>query len=104
MNDIELADAIVALGIGCKSNRGHYAAMDWRRSNASEESIARLCHATAEHFVRDWHVVGALMEKLRERASEAELDGSGFFLRTLSDPRALVECLVDNLCTEDSGQ
>lgn len=54
MSDKELADKIVALGVGCDDN-GLY--------GLPNQGMWML---RAEFFVRDWRVAGALMEKVIE--------------------------------------
>jgi hypothetical protein len=62
MNDKELADAVVALGVGgqeAKSLNFYYAGQGF----------------TAADFVRDWRVAGALMEKVDAVYVEALTNG-----------------------------
>lgn len=53
MNDKELADRVVALGVF------RY----WNNDSARGYVIMDSHELSAEHFVRDWRVAGALMEK-----------------------------------------
>ena len=59
MNDKELADRIVALGVGCSydfPDRGYMYGLDGLFGPDDEQQYPSA-------FVRDWRVAGALMEK-----------------------------------------
>lgn len=57
-SDKELADAVVALGVGCTDGK-FYDRTIWD-GQANRE---RLCHQFPAQFVTEWRVAGALMEK-----------------------------------------
>ncbi len=57
MNDKELADAVVALGVGVSGNNDWYLPPDHEFGATS---------VSAQVFLRDWRVAGALMEKCAE--------------------------------------
>ena len=100
MNDKELADAVVALGVGaCDVGMGY-----WLRC---EEA-----YINEDKFVRDWRVAGSLMEKVDwaganidiEKWStgyEVAIDGS-IYREDESLPRAIIdactEALVESKC------
>ena len=68
MNDRELADRIVALGVGsmlsAKNKHGVYVrSYPWYEVN-DDEFMAGSTKKSASHFVRDWRVAGAMMEKV----------------------------------------
>lgn len=103
VTDEELADKIVALGVG------HRIDMEPPHSGTAwvlfDDDIAFL---TAESFVHDWRVVGALMEKCAEIG--AELHGKRWkvqawnrkdgFGENKSLPRAIIEACVEALTNE----
>ena len=97
MNDKELADAVVALGVGGSISDGTY-----RLSLADIES------RTAEQFVRDWRVAGALVEITGW--CQALLHPDGYWMVNVgtdneregsseneSAPRAIIEACVEAL-------
>ena len=99
MNDKELADAIVALGVG-KHEKGvvKEAAFfeidgDLHNENYSEEM-----------FVRDWRVAGAILSE-----AEGTMDAEDFYHTLLplfheaemSNPRAIIEACVKALEVND---
>ena len=58
MNDKELADAVVALGVGC-------ARLDKYQVAPVTDNVRE--YGSAKWFVRDWRVAGALMERVYEK-------------------------------------
>ena len=100
MNDKELADAVVALGIGTKTLMESF---PFLAPNHDSWSADR--GMTKVDFVRDWRVTGALMEKcwndgylmamIMNRAVQQPPD---------SLPRSLTEVCVSVLTVEDSGE
>ncbi len=103
MTDKELADKVVALGIG-KVLNGLFFLM-----GAHDEPV------DAEFFVRDWRVAGALMEKTAKRGrtialsfgcdvfnatdAESATPTYGVYLErpNKSGPRAIIEACVEAL-------
>ena len=92
MNDIELTDKIIALGVG----QAH------SRNNAYSVYYLSGPHAVnAEHFVREWRVAGAMMELVE--ANSKTSDTSWAFGKALawfrdgqiSLPRAINEACVE---------
>ncbi len=92
MNDKELADAVVALGI-FQGNHFYWIDKDLARP------------LTEIEFVRDWRVAGALMEKM---VYEELLDMLGnrpaITLDDPVEPREIIEDCVKALTTENSGE
>ena len=98
MNDRELADAVVALGVGRECPGVRF--MRYR--------VIGMLETEAERFVRDWRVAGALMEKVDAVYVEA-LVGGRFQVQVmmgcestdrhedLSTPRAIIEACVKAL-------
>ena len=90
MTDKELADKVVALGVGTKTSFGYQ---------------ANGYHVAEPYFVRDWRVAGALMEKFTWNefdnviwdifvpAKESRCDEP-------IDPRAITEACVEALSDE----
>ena len=60
MNDKELADKVVALGVGYKGTSGK----DWYATGVEIPSLH------SYEFVRNWRVAGALMEKCQKIYAE----------------------------------
>ena len=95
MNDKELADAVVALGVGCNGQvpGGYY--FDHGR-----------CYlGMSDRFVRDWRVAGALMEEVDSCYPEklineswqvqASMDAMPTeWIQNESLPRAIIEACV----------
>lgn len=115
MNDEELADAVVALGVGDSDHDSGISEYD--------APIPGDTPLTADEFVRDWRVAGALMEKCLVSRVDLELhlqsnyfEAPGFWIKgivmDLSDtreresdgreslPRAIIEACVEAL-TDD---
>ena len=65
-DDQWLADAVVALGVGVSGNNDWYLPPDHEFGATS---------VSAQVFLRDWRVAGALMEKCREDAISINIDG-----------------------------
>ena len=101
MNDKELADAVVALGVGAKSGEYCY----------SLEGIPH-CGITGYpvySFVRDWRVAGKMIEKVDAVYVEALFGGGCFQVQVMMDcestdwhedlstPRAIIEACVEVL-------
>lgn len=101
MNDKELADRIVALGVGVKDPFRSYM-----------YSVSRLAGVRydAESFVRDWRVAGALMEKVivvethdldNEWYAKAEPRGGVYVIACHESlPRAIIKACVGALEVE----
>ena len=99
MNDKELADRIVALGVG-EHCGDWYGIMAW--DTALEAEI--LDPHDADRFVRDWRVAGALMEELSDSKGTiglVDLFTAGPMYRLWgyhsSLPRAICEACVEAL-------
>ena len=93
MNDKELADRVVALGVGITAD-GKYGLPDWKRYLYA-----------AKHFVRDWRVAGALLERLVYEELLDVLGGRPAI--TIDDnvePRVLIELAVERLTVGDSDR
>lgn len=86
----KLAQRIVALGVGQYVNKKR--AGYWYPPGALDGN-----GESAERFCTDGRVVLALLQKLGEQSSDAMLDGSGFMLRTLINPIAIVEACLEAL-------
>ena len=94
VNDKELADRIVALGVG---NHQHFSdgrdKGDWYGFDCTGD--------TAEYFVRDWRVAGALMEKCKYTHGGywfgVVWDQAGLTHTDESLPRAICEACVEAL-------
>ena len=73
MNDKELADAVVALGVGQKDP--HQKILPYQAPDSNEWDEDEL-------FVRDWRVAGALMENVTKPATDPliSLAGAAFEL------------------------
>jgi hypothetical protein len=99
MNDKQLADAVVAIGVG---RHQHFSdgrdKGDWYGYDSTGDS--------ADVFVRDWRVAGALMEKVQHMSFE-RAHGTGFEVNAESYdlvygnveikeslPRAIIEACV----------
>ncbi len=104
-NDKELADRVVALGVGEYDNKILYSIQHPVHKHWAT-------HISADQFVRDWRVAGALMEKcehvdvfiddvgIRARASVA----NGFALASSDNwPRASIEACVEALDSVEQG-
>ena len=99
MTDKELADAIVAAGVGCK--RFEYSTDPTRYKLPNSHT-----HYGPSLFVRDWRVAGAMMERcqavalVNERSiwqaqAHATSESSGVFADSASSPaRAINEACV----------
>ena len=88
MNDRELADKIVALGVGESVSSLFFL------SGAHNEPV------DAEFFVRDWRVAGALMEKCIEQKIHLVPIMKSATVRLVkigSLPRAIIEACVEAL-------
>ncbi len=104
MNDKELADRVVALGVGIKSNRGMS-----EYSHDLYDFPSFPYPVCADVFVRDWRVAGALMEvkcwgvnTVRKGDEwEAHVVPIGqikeYIARNESAPRAIIEACVEAL-------
>lgn len=90
MNDKELADKIVALGVGELDDIGDYVV------TGTWDSDGEPC--IDEVFVRDWRVAGALMEK-NEGNLEAifALNSLDYLPKDEALPRAITEACVKRL-------
>ena len=87
--DKELADKIVALGVGGYVSDGTY-----RLSLTTLESLLE------DEFVRDWRVAGALMEKCEAQCVEWEDLEPGHWQNmnhTANTPRAIIEACMEAL-------
>jgi hypothetical protein len=100
MSDKEIADRLVELGIGCRSDVGRYDVTDWRKGEASqgdalsEELIARMCPLFDKQFVRDWRVAGACLERMEPvQISLAVLNYGGSEI--MQKPRAICAAYVE---------
>ena len=85
MNDKELADAVVAIGIGQKKSNYWLLNMD---------------DLDAAEFVRDWRVVGALIEKCEAQCVDWDDLEPGHWRNmnhTSDTPRAISEACVEAL-------
>lgn len=78
MNDKELADKVVALGVLDGGNDQYYAHLGINER-----------HLSAKEFVRDWRVAGALMEKV-----------DSIYPEKLIDERWQVQASLDAMPTE----
>ncbi len=100
MTDQELADAVVALGVGLPiTGLGPNV---YRASNSDK-------NLTASEFVRDWRVAGALMEKQKRLLTISTPVGGKWWVDTENDegsdctrsneslPRAIIEACVEAL-------
>ena len=99
MNDKELADSVVALGVGRKPECDHPEFELWFLGINSFE---------ADEFVRSWVVAGALMEKVDAVYIEALVDGTWQVQATMNamptewflakdPPRAITETCCEAL-------
>lgn len=82
MNDQELADKVVSLGVGAGSERQ---GVEWRYCWGD---FGRLMYA--KDFVRDWRVLGALIEIVQN-------SGRGVKIYPHATVRDLVEDMVDQI-------
>jgi len=95
MNDKELADAVVALGVGSISIR-----------DGDNEYCICAAFIRADQFVRDWRVTGALIEMCEARCVDWEDLEPGHWRNmnhTSNTPRAITETCVGLLTTGDKG-
>lgn len=117
MNDLELADAVVALGVGRQGKypesadgAGFYYTPTDENTHEEEGLYSKL-------FVRDWRVAGALMEKIAKNCvdnkrvlgmtftadknsmyvSADTIGGSDIDITNESLPRAIIEACVTAL-------
>jgi hypothetical protein len=95
---MKLADRIVALGVGCKTENGDF---PFNNEYCIASSFFR-----ADQFESDWRVAGALMEKVLDRARDRnkawdEINPQGnwnsFMVQPKSLPRAINEACVEAL-------
>ena len=70
---MNLADRIVALGVGKKCNKSY----SIRSNQLPDDPVPVWTLRTSAGFVRDWRVAGALMEKCREKGFEICLEPGG---------------------------
>ena len=99
MNDQELADAVVALGIG-SFNGSSYILPEPAYLDGMTAQVSPLIESVpAELFVRDWRVAGALMEKAYEKIELPQvIDRAHDVLpATGSLSRAIIEACVGAL-------
>ena len=98
MNDKELADAVVALGvaeISCNFSHKWYRVLN-RTMSMGLQPI---------NFVRDWRVAGALLERLvYEELLDALGDRPAITIDDNVEPRVLIELAVERLTVEDHGK
>ena len=85
MNDKELADRVVALGVGKKQGRSYSV----RSNQLPDDPVPVWTLRTSAGFVRDWRVAGALMEKCGE---EKEL-----WLNVFKDAHDQHRCAIDEM-------
>lgn len=109
MNDKELADAVVALGVGYSephniiTTAGDY----WLHQSEEQQNLRRM---SAFGFVTDWRVAGALMERIdgelliwlqkysgRTDVWIVEPEKQDADARNESLPRAIIEACVEAL-------
>ena len=88
MTDQELADWVIALGVGRKYPS---ATEQWLYCIA--EAHVKGC--TKKDFVHDWRVAGALLEKMADCEIDEYIQTSDF-----RDPRAIIEACVAALSDE----
>lgn len=81
MNDKELADKVVALGIGSKCKLGLYDLFPGSRP------------FTYTEFIRDWQIVGALMEKCRLVEITKQLNETHWLVRAFPEHGQLDETI-----------
>ena len=84
--DKELADRVVALGVGAKCPNGRYV----------DRSVDGDFYSDAE-FVRDWRVAGALMEKVGNIGLVGELFDQADLWYKPTEPRTIIEACVEAL-------
>ena len=90
MNDKELADKVVALGVGEFTGEWYCAPDDYHP-------------LIVEQFVRDWRVAGALIEKVLDAAKDRKaawkkIDPQGNWIsmtKPISVPRSIIEACCD---------
>ena len=105
MIDKELADKVVALGVGYTSEDGYYAL-----NKEMYDDLHQSYLLSAEEFTSDWRVAGALMEKVScvglavlVNMSEWQAmafppdDCEAFEVINESAPRAIIEACVEAL-------
>ena len=90
MNDKELADAVVALGVGRKPDCAHPDFELWYLGLQSFE---------ADEFVRDWRVAGASLEAAKhpDYIMDRAFEKTGSLIPEESLPRAITEACVEAL-------
>ena len=100
MNDKQLADAVVALGVGGYLGEGKFA------GGYCVKGMSR--HLADREFVRDWRVAGALVEQIIELhyvrcdgAIYVVIDDKSRYFETESLPRAIIEACVMALREDD---
>ena len=103
MNDEELAEAVVALGVGCTRFEHSLDPTRYKIPNSHT-------HLSPEGFVRDWRVAGALLERC-EVIAAAKSGNSSFVSDSWnfiwpngneSLPRAIIEACVEALKSGDT--
>ncbi len=96
MNDKDLADAVVALGIKpIKPDHFHGEPMP-------ELGGVHRAVLTPEKFVRDWRVAGALLERLvYEELLDVLGDRPAITIDDNVEPRVLIELAVEHLTVEN---
>ncbi|KKL26664.1 hypothetical protein LCGC14_2393030 [marine sediment metagenome] len=87
-NDKELADRVVALGVGICVDDVWYGLRD--RPDGSQPMGTKI----PKKFVRDWRVAGALMEKFN-LGYLSEILGVAEFWTTEANPRTIIEVCVE---------
>ncbi len=75
MNDKELADKVVALGVGQYDQDDKFTPYFWSDHRYDGTKMA------AELFIRDWRVAGALMERITNRSVIIYLSNDGWDVR-----------------------
>ena len=110
MNDKELADRVVALGVGTKRVDQDY--YDWSNAWTDAWQKDRMCKTKPAAFVRDWRVAGALIEKCYAKNIDVGIDSPTCTVEAIFDtegfpctsaaineslPRAIIEACVEAL-------
>ena len=99
MNDKELADAVVALGIGESDSGDEFGSLYYFEGFE--------CEIDDKYFISNWLVVGALIEKCEERGIDwitalCNMSENAANEANESIPRAITEALTSALTTGDS--